>query len=282
MQAPREIGGVGGGVPVVVEVHDRRRARGAGQVESVDDHPVARARREDREARWDGPTPRVTATEHEAPRDAAGHHHQDGQHVEDEEELSREAQGRKGGQGGQVRTFAHPAARRNPCMARASCVRGARVAPRNPPRQRPLEPLLLLPARVFPVLGSLVDLLHALFMAAWVLGLPLLFVHRYPRATRWYAIYAVVFIVLNQVSRIVLGECFLTTFSRWLWDHGGAPPGAAPGEWFTVRVAMAIFHMAPSHRAITVVSEILILVSAVGMLLAMRRHPRGRVFSRRA
>lgn len=126
------------------------------------------------------------------------------------------------------------------------------------------------PRSMFPVLGSLVDLLHALLMAGWVAGLPLLFFRKYPRATRGYAIYAVVFIVLNQASRLVLGECFLTTISRWLWEHGRAPPGSAPGEWFTVRLAMAIFHMAPSHRSITVLSEALILVSAVGMLLSMR------------
>jgi hypothetical protein len=125
---------------------------------------------------------------------------------------------------------------------------------------------------MFPVLASLVDFLHALLMAGWVAGLPLLFVRNAPRATRWYAIYAVVFIVLNQASRFFLHECFLTTLSRWLWEHGGAPPGSAPNEWFTVRIAMAVFRMAPSHRSITIVSEALIFVTAVGMLIAMRRR----------
>jgi len=124
---------------------------------------------------------------------------------------------------------------------------------------------------MFPALASLVDLLHALLMVAWVAGMPLLFWRRYPRATRWYAIYAIVFIVLNQASKALLGECFLTTVARFLWERGGAPPGTAPEEWFTVRIAMAVFHMAPSHKAITLVAEALILVSAVGMLLSLRR-----------
>src|SRR5258708_30397374 len=103
---------------------------------------------------------------------------------------------------------------------------------------------------MFPVLGSLVDVLHALLMVAWALGLPLLFCRRYRHLARAYAVYAVVFIVLNQGSRLFLGECFLTTLSRYLWEHGGAPPRSAPGEWFTVRVAMAGFHLTPSHPSI--------------------------------
>jgi hypothetical protein len=128
---------------------------------------------------------------------------------------------------------------------------------------------------MFAVLGSAVDFLHALLMVAWVAGLPLLFWHRFPRATRWYAVYAVVFIVLNQLSRYFLGECFLTTLARLLWEHGGAPPRTAPGEWFTVRMAMMVFHLTPSHRSIKLLSELLVFVTAVGMLLSMRRGRKG-------
>jgi len=124
---------------------------------------------------------------------------------------------------------------------------------------------------MFPILGSLVDFLHALLMVAWVAGLPLLFWHRYPRATRWYAIYAVVFIVLNQASHLLLGHCFLTSLAAWLWAQGGAPPASAPGEWLTVRIAMAVFHLTPSHRSINILAEALICVTAVGMLVSMRR-----------
>ena len=125
------------------------------------------------------------------------------------------------------------------------------------------------------VLGSVVDFVHALLMVAWVAGLPLLFCRRHPRVARGYAVYAVVFIVLNQASRFFLGECFLTSLSRFLWEHGGAPARSAPGEWFTVRVAMAVFHRTPSHRAITVLSELLVLLTAVGMLWSTRHRGKG-------
>lgn len=125
---------------------------------------------------------------------------------------------------------------------------------------------------MFQVLASFVDVVHALLMVAWVLGLPLLFWHKHPRATRWYAIYAVGFVVLNQGSKLLLHECFLTTIARYLWEHGDAPPRSSPSEWFTVRLSLAIFRMAPSHRAITLISEVLIFLTAVGMLIALRRH----------
>jgi hypothetical protein len=124
---------------------------------------------------------------------------------------------------------------------------------------------------MWPVLGSLVDFLHAIFMVAWIAGLPLLFWHKYPRLTRWYAGYVIVFVVLYQVSRVFLGECFLTTIARWLWEHGGSEPPVAPNEWFTVRIAMAVFHMTPSHKAIKTIGGVLVFVSAVGALLSLCR-----------
>jgi hypothetical protein len=126
-----------------------------------------------------------------------------------------------------------------------------------------------------PVLGTAIDLIHATLMAAWALGLPLLFWHRWPRLTRAYAIYAVVFVVVNLVSRAILGECFLTTLARACWRQGSAP---ASEEWFTVRLANAVFRFTPSHHAISAVAEILILVTAIGVALrisdAQGRHMR--------
>jgi hypothetical protein len=129
---------------------------------------------------------------------------------------------------------------------------------------------------MYPTLASTVDFAHAMFMVAWVLGLPLLFWRKHPRLTRAYAVYAIVFIVIYQLSRVFLGECFLTTISRWLWQHGGAPPRTSPNEWFTVRIAVAIFHLTPSHRSITIIGQILVFVSAVGMLLSLRRSREAR------
>jgi hypothetical protein len=116
-------------------------------------------------------------------------------------------------------------------------------------------------------LGALVDFVHALAMAAWVVGLPLLFVRRWPRLRLGYAIFAVGFVVLTRASMAFLGECFLTTVSRYFWEK--APAGAASGEWFTVRLAYWVFGMAPSHRAIAIVSEILVFVTAIGVLYSV-------------
>ncbi|HZO16319.1 MAG TPA: hypothetical protein VFB62_23760 [Polyangiaceae bacterium] len=120
-------------------------------------------------------------------------------------------------------------------------------------------------------LGSAVDVIHALSMVAWIVGLPLLFVaRRYPRLTRAYSAYAIVFIVVSQLSQYVLGECFLTTTARWFWEHPSASAAqSASREWFTVRMAKAIFDMSPSERSIVIVSEVLILLTAAGVLLSL-------------
>jgi hypothetical protein len=120
-------------------------------------------------------------------------------------------------------------------------------------------------------LGASVDFVHALSMAVWALGLPLLFVHRWPRLTKAYALYSIVFVVLNQLSMWTLRECFLTTISRYCWEH--APPGttSVSREWFTVRLAIAVFGLTPSHRSIKIVSEALILATAIGVLVSAYR-----------
>ena len=127
------------------------------------------------------------------------------------------------------------------------------------------------------VLGSTTDVIHALLMVAWVVGLPLLFARRWPRARRVYAIYAVVFVVLSQGSQALLGECFLTTLARWFWEYpsDGLPP-AAVDEWFTVRLARTVFGLSPPYRAITLISEILAAVTALGVLFHLHHERRSR------
>ena len=115
------------------------------------------------------------------------------------------------------------------------------------------------------VLGATVDFVHALLMAAWVLGMPLLFWSRWPRLSHAYAIYSIVFIVVNQLSMIFLGECILTTVARACWRIPGTPVRASE-EWFTVRMAEAIFSLTPSHKAIKLVSKALILLTAIGVV----------------
>jgi hypothetical protein len=138
-----------------------------------------------------------------------------------------------------------------------------------------LAPMLRRIACMWRVVAASVDLVHALLMVAWVVALPLLFVRRWPRLARASAIYAVVFIALSQGSQMLLGECFFTTLARRAWEHA-ALDGAAPAsnEWFTVRVARAVFGMSPSHHAITRVFEVIVLVVAAGILASLARGRR--------
>jgi hypothetical protein len=115
-----------------------------------------------------------------------------------------------------------------------------------------------------------VDFVHAALMAAWFAGLPLLFCRRWPRAARVYAIYAIAFVGASWLSRWLWGECFLTAIGIYFWEH---VPSSAPvsNEWFTVRIARGVFHLAPSHRSIVLVSEGMIVATALGVLLRVRR-----------
>ena len=115
------------------------------------------------------------------------------------------------------------------------------------------------------VAATFVDFLHALLMVAWIGGVPLFFWHRWPRVSRAYALYAAGFIVANVVSEWVLGECFLTTLTRYFWEHALDKP-AHVDDWFTVRFSELVFGLAPSHRAIKLVGKALIFVSAIGAL----------------
>jgi hypothetical protein len=118
-----------------------------------------------------------------------------------------------------------------------------------------------------------VDLAHAFLMVAWVLGLPLLFVHRWPRLSRTFALYAIAFVALNLASRALLGECFLTALSQICWDQAArsAHHAPVPHEWFTVRLAEAAFRLTPTHRGIKLASEGLIFVTAVGVFASSLR-----------
>jgi hypothetical protein len=120
---------------------------------------------------------------------------------------------------------------------------------------------------MYQVLGALTDVVHAILMVAWVVALPLLFVKRWPRLRRLVSVYAIFFILLNQGSRLVLGECFLTTISRFFWQKSSPTPAAGnPEEWFTVRFSQAVFHMTPSHRSIVLLSEGLGLLTACAVV----------------
>jgi hypothetical protein len=122
--------------------------------------------------------------------------------------------------------------------------------------------------------AAAIDFAHALLMAFWVLGLPLLFWRRWPRLSRVAACYALAFVAVSQISHWTLGECFLTTLARVTWERAALTGAAAAvsDEWFTVRIARSVFHMAPSQRAITIVFEAMIVVTALGAARNIRAH----------
>jgi hypothetical protein len=122
-------------------------------------------------------------------------------------------------------------------------------------------------------LSVTIDLLHAALMIALIAGLPLLFTKRWPTAARVYAWYSVLFVVLSQGSQWMLRECFLTTLAR----AASRRHGAADPEWFTVRIAQAVFGLAPDHRTISITFDVIVAVVAVGMLFrwhSLRMHAR--------
>jgi hypothetical protein len=53
-----------------------------------------------------------------------------------------------------------------------------------------------------------------------------------------------------------------------LWERAG---GADVDEWFTVRASTAIFGMASSRRAISILSEIVVVITALGVLVSTHR-----------
>ena len=121
-----------------------------------------------------------------------------------------------------------------------------------------------------------VDLLHAALMVTWFSGLPLLFWHRWPILSRAYAAYALAFVLVSQLSQWVLGQCILTSAAQAIWES--QPSGTAPAdasEWSTVRLARAVFRWAPSHRAIARISELLVLLTAVGVIRSLRPRAAG-------
>src|SRR5258708_20582068 len=89
----------------------------------------------------------------------------------------------------------------------------------------------------YDALAAALDAVHALLMVVWMASIPLLFSRRWLRLSRVCAIYSIAFIVVSQTSQWLLGECFLTTWARWLWRRGsGTPPFERHADWFTLRL----------------------------------------------
>lgn len=129
---------------------------------------------------------------------------------------------------------------------------------------------------IYELLSGAVDMLHVFAMVVWVLGLPLLFWHRWPRLSRLYVVYALAFVVITRVSHQILGECVLTTLSRDLWNASGL---AARGHSsFTVRLVNAVAGIRFTEHSAVLLWEAAVFICSAGVLWyllgARRRHRR--------
>ena len=76
---------------------------------------------------------------------------------------------------------------------------------------------------------------------------------------------------------LLMNECFLTAVTRWCWGHD--PAHVVSNDWFTERIARAVFGMAPSRRLITRFSEALVLATAAGVIISIFRVRRPNAWS---
>jgi hypothetical protein len=124
---------------------------------------------------------------------------------------------------------------------------------------------------VFELLSAAVDVIHALAMLIWGLGLPLLFWHRWPALSRGYMVYSLAFIAVSVTSQLVLGECFLTTLARDLAEQG-TNTVLREKTSFTVRLVEAVAGMRPTERLAVRLWELAIFVTCMGMLVHVWRQ----------
>lgn len=118
------------------------------------------------------------------------------------------------------------------------------------------------------MLAMLVDVIHALAMLLWGLGLPLLVWHRFERLSHLYTVFALLFVAFSVLSHWTLGECFLTTLARWFWLASGGWRDTVP---FTMLLANAVAGIRPSARSAVLVWEAAILVTSLGGLWSWRK-----------
>ena len=121
---------------------------------------------------------------------------------------------------------------------------------------------------LYRTLAASIDLVHALSMFLWGLGLPLLVWHRFPRLSRTYMWFAAGFVLISVASHQVLGECVLTTVSRLLWLAGG---GYRDGVPFMALLANRIAGLHPTNREVVLVWEAAVLITSLGSLWCWHR-----------
>lgn len=121
---------------------------------------------------------------------------------------------------------------------------------------------------VYELMAMTVDVTHAAAMLVWGLGLPLLFWHRFERLSHWYTWFAASFVVTTVLSRIALGECFLTTLARELWEAAGGFRDHVP---FTVVLVSTVAGLRPTTRTAVLLWELAVLFTSLGSLWSWRR-----------
>ena len=126
---------------------------------------------------------------------------------------------------------------------------------------------------VYSALAQTVDVAHALSMLVWGLGLPLLVWHRFPRLSRTYMWFAVVFVLISVGSHVLLGECVLTTAARFLWHASGRARDGAP---FMTLLVNQLAGFRPNNRIIVLVWELAVFATSVGSLWCWARTTRRR------
>jgi hypothetical protein len=97
-------------------------------------------------------------------------------------------------------------------------------------------------------------------MLAWGLGLPLLVWRRFERLSRAYIVFSLTFIVGSVLSRLLLGECVLTTVAHWLWQASGGHTEKVP---FIVTFTNRIARIRPSTDAAVLIWEAAIALYCV-------------------
>lgn len=112
-------------------------------------------------------------------------------------------------------------------------------------------------------LGAGVDVFHALTMLLWVAGFPFLFLKGYPKISKLYFIYTLLFILINQISKYFLGECVLTTIAGYFYSKSD---DSYHNEWFIVRVAYSIFGLVPSHEMIRFCTKVIVVITIIGVI----------------
>ena len=122
------------------------------------------------------------------------------------------------------------------------------------------------------IIAMTIDLIHAMAMVIWGIGLPLLIWHRYPRLSRAYMWYSLTFIVITLLSHWIWGQCFLTVLARVCWNAAGIERTQVP---FTVLLVNKVAGIRPSTRVGVLIWEFAVLISCIGNLWYWYKNKNG-------